>query len=138
MNRDVPERGSGREPHSRLDRFRRNRTSRLTLRVLITVVGSVVIAVGAVLIPFPGPGWAIVIAGMAILALEYHWARRLLVFTKERLARWWHWLGQQRWWVRACVGLSGMLLIWVLVWWSIKTSLDFDVAMWVLSTLQLI
>ena len=138
VNRNTPDSEPRHEPRSGLDRFRRNRTGRLTLRIAVTVVGTLVVMAGAVLIPFPGPGWAIVIAGMAILAIEYHWARRLLVFTKVQLARWWHWLGRQRWWIRACVGLSGMLLIWALVWWSIKTSFDFDVALWILRFVGLI
>ena len=57
---------------------------------------AVVVAVGIVLIPFPGPGWLIVLAGLAILAIEFVWAQRLLLFTRARLETWWHWLGRQQ------------------------------------------
>lgn len=53
-------------------------------RIIITVVGFLVILVGLVLIPLPGPGWLIVFAGLAILAREYVWAERLLNQAKKR------------------------------------------------------
>jgi uncharacterized protein (TIGR02611 family) len=39
---------------------------------------------------FPGPGWAVIIIGLIILATEYAWAKRLLDPVKEfssRIAR---------------------------------------------------
>ena len=36
------------------------------------------LAVGILAIPYPGPGWAIVFLGLAILATEFEWAHRLL------------------------------------------------------------
>ena len=32
----------------------------------------------------PGPGWVVVIIGLAILATEFEWAQRILHWTKER------------------------------------------------------
>lgn len=51
-------------------------------RVAVTIAGFTVTIVGLLLVPLPGPGWAIVFAGLAILATEYVWARRLLLFAK--------------------------------------------------------
>jgi hypothetical protein len=53
-------------------------------RIAITVAGFLVILIGLVLIPLPGPGWLIVFAGLAILAREYVWAERLLREAKRR------------------------------------------------------
>jgi uncharacterized protein (TIGR02611 family) len=102
-------------------RVRASRAGRLALRVLIAAVGAVVVAVGIVLIPFPGPGWLIVLAGLAVWAIEFAWARRLLQFTRDRLERWWHWLGRQHWSVRLLVALAGLVLVTGLVWLSLRT-----------------
>lgn len=44
----------------------------------ISVLGTALIVAGIVLVPLPGPGWAIVFAGLAVFASEFRWARRLL------------------------------------------------------------
>lgn len=102
-------------------RVRSTRTGRLTLQVVIGVLGALVVALGIVLIPFPGPGWLIVLAGLAILAVEFVWAQRLLGFTKGRLESWWHWLGRQHILARMAVGLVSLLFVGGVVWlsWSL-------------------
>jgi uncharacterized protein (TIGR02611 family) len=52
-------------------------TTRGGKRFVVAVVGFTVIAIGIVLLPLPGPGWAIIFGGLAILATEFIWARRL-------------------------------------------------------------
>jgi uncharacterized protein (TIGR02611 family) len=54
-------------------------------RTAVTVGGSAVVITGLILIPLPGPGWLVVFAGLAILATEYVWARRLLNFAKRKV-----------------------------------------------------
>ena len=54
-------------------------------RVAVTIAGFTVVIVGLILVPLPGPGWAIVFGGLAILATEYVWARRLLNFAKQKV-----------------------------------------------------
>jgi uncharacterized protein (TIGR02611 family) len=56
-------------------------------RIGITIAGFLVVLVGIVLIPLPGPGWLIVFAGLAILAREYVWAERLLNQAKRRVGQ---------------------------------------------------
>ena len=41
------------------------------IRLVIGVVGTLVVLVGLVLVPLPGPGWLIVIFGLGILAIEF-------------------------------------------------------------------
>lgn len=60
---------------------------RSSRRIAVTVAGFVVVIVGIIMLPLPGPGWPIIFGGLAILSLEYAWARRLLERAKER-ARW--------------------------------------------------
>jgi uncharacterized protein (TIGR02611 family) len=57
---------------------------RSTRRLAILVVGLAVVAIGIVMIPAPGPGWAVVFAGLAILATEFTWAEILLDRAKRQ------------------------------------------------------
>jgi uncharacterized protein (TIGR02611 family) len=45
--------------------FRHRRVVNFTYRIVVGVVGLVIFAFGIVAIPYPGPGWAIVIVGRA-------------------------------------------------------------------------
>ncbi len=56
-------------------------------RIAVTIAGFVVVVAGAILIPLPGPGWLIVFGGLAILATEYVWARRLLNYAKAKVGQ---------------------------------------------------
>jgi uncharacterized protein (TIGR02611 family) len=53
-------------------------------RIAVTVAGFAVLIIGIILIPLPGPGWAIVFGGLAILATEYVWAQRVLNYAKRK------------------------------------------------------
>ncbi|WP_448613051.1 TIGR02611 family protein [Modestobacter sp. URMC 112] len=74
-------------------------------RIGVGVVGGLVVAVGVVTIPLPGPGWLTVIAGLFVLATEFTWAERLLEFTRRHVNRWTEWLGRRSVAVRIGVGL---------------------------------
>lgn len=69
------------------DRLREWPTYDLAYRLVVGVVGLVVLGLGILAIPYPGPGWAIVFVGLAILATEFEWAHRLLKYTRERYDR---------------------------------------------------
>ena len=47
-------------------------------RVVIAVVGGTVLALGIVLVVLPGPAFLVIPAGLAILAVEFAWAKRWL------------------------------------------------------------
>lgn len=51
----------------------------------VLVVGVLVVLVGIVLLPLPGPGMLVIVLGVTILASEFGWARRPLHRAKERL-----------------------------------------------------
>jgi len=53
-------------------------------RLVILVVGLTVVAIGTAMIVLPGPAIVVIPIGLAILATEFVWARRLLDNLKER------------------------------------------------------
>ena len=56
-------------------------------RVLILLVGLAVLSLGIVLLVTPGPAFVVIPIGLAILALEFEWARRPLRRVRERMAQ---------------------------------------------------
>src|SRR5687768_2878475 len=109
-----------------LDKIRANPTGRLALKISIATLGAIVVAVGIVLIPFPGPGWALVIAGLAIWAIEFAWARHLLEFTKKHVLSWTHWIARQSWPIKGLVGLVGFVFVSAIVYFSVRLSFGVD------------
>ena len=69
------------------DVIKRRRWLDTLYRVVLTAVGALIVGIGLILVPLPGPGWLIVFFGLAILGTEFHWARRLLVWARMALAR---------------------------------------------------
>jgi tellurite resistance protein TerC len=53
-------------------------------RVTIAVVGFTVLTIGIAMLVLPGPAVIVIPAGLGILAVEFAWAKRLLVRAKER------------------------------------------------------
>ncbi|BCN78614.1 TIGR02611 family protein [Rhodococcus hoagii] len=76
-------------------RIARNTSLNLAYRIGVGVVGALVLAVGIVTIPYPGPGWLIVFAGLGILASEFAWAYRLLHWARARYDRFMIWFSEQ-------------------------------------------
>ena len=98
---------------ARVDRLRQH-----SKKTLIGIVGGLVVLVGLVLIPYPGPGWLVVFAGLAILSAEFTFAERLLKYARTRYDGWAAWLKRQSILVKllvlACTGLVVLVRIWVL------------------------
>ena len=57
-------------------------------RVAITVVGFTILAVGVAMIVLPGPAVLVIPVGLALLATEFIWARKLLASARARLECW--------------------------------------------------
>jgi uncharacterized protein (TIGR02611 family) len=87
-------------------------------RTGVALLGGLVLALGIVLIPYPGPGWLVVFAGLAILAAEFHWARRLLHFLRARYTAWTRWMARRHPLLRlalyTCTGLVVLATLWLL------------------------
>ncbi|MFR9731989.1 TIGR02611 family protein [Saccharopolyspora sp. MS10] len=103
---------------ARRERIRSNPTLNTTYRVALGTGGTLLLIVGIIAIPYPGPGWLIVFAALGILATEFHWAHRVNMFTKRHYHRWVDWLGRQHWTVKlgiaALTGLIVVVTLWLL------------------------
>lgn len=82
----------------------------------IGVLGSIIIVLGLVLVPLPGPGWLIVLTGVAIIASEFHVARRLLRFAREKLRAWSRWVAASHWSVGVSLGILTCACVIGAVW----------------------
>ncbi|MHB8878779.1 MAG: PGPGW domain-containing protein [Myxococcaceae bacterium] len=60
---------------------------RAARRILIAVAGSLVLSAGMAMVVLPGPAMLVIPAGLAILATEFPWARRLLDRAKPVVGR---------------------------------------------------
>jgi uncharacterized protein (TIGR02611 family) len=106
-----------------LSRIRSTPAGRLGLKIAITVLGAVIIGVGIVLLPLPGPGWLIIFTGLAVWSVEFHWARRLNRFVRHQVGRWTSWYASQGWPTRIVVGILTGLIVLALVVGSLRLSL---------------
>jgi uncharacterized protein (TIGR02611 family) len=87
-------------------------------KVFIACLGGAVVLLGILLIPLPGPGWAIVFLGVAVWATEFQWARRLLGFGRMVLSRWADWVKRQSLTVRLLIGLAGFVFVCAVIYVS--------------------
>ena len=62
-------------------------TYRWARRIAVAVVGGTVLLVGVALIVLPGPAFVVIPLGLAILGLEFAWARVWLRKVKQRSAQ---------------------------------------------------
>ena len=63
------------------------KTIKQVKKLMIAVIGFTVLAIGLVLIVLPGPAILVIAAGLAILSIEFAWARNLLKRMKEKLGK---------------------------------------------------
>jgi uncharacterized protein (TIGR02611 family) len=90
----------------------------LAYRIVIGVVGTLVLLVGIVTIPYPGPGWAVVFLGLAILASEFSFARKVLRYVRARYDKVMAWFARQHVAVKglgaAFTGVVVIATLWLL------------------------
>lgn len=67
---------------------------RIVRRLAVALIGTTVVLIGVVMTVTPGPAVVVIPVGLAILALEFAWARRLLRNVRDRAERardsYWH------------------------------------------------
>lgn len=98
-------------------------------KVISLVVGSTVTIIGILMVPGPGPGLVVIPIGLAILAAEFVWARRLLQKYTETAQK----LGEKAgstfikvprpWLIPIVIGATASAIVAVLLFTSIKHSL---------------
>ncbi|MBD8505335.1 TIGR02611 family protein [Hoyosella sp. G463] len=98
--------------------FKRHPLVALAYKVTVGVVGAVVLVIGVIAIPYPGPGWLIVFTGLGILATEFAWARRILHEALERYRVIMAWYKRQHGVVRVA-GAVGTFVITVVTLWFV-------------------
>lgn len=57
---------------------------RVARKVVIAALGGSVLAVGVAMLVLPGPAFVVIPAGLAILGLEFAWARHWLRRAREQ------------------------------------------------------
>ncbi|MDJ0656151.1 MAG: PGPGW domain-containing protein [Xanthomonadales bacterium] len=60
---------------------------KLARRLIIGVVGGTITLLGVALLVLPGPAFIVLPLGLAILGVEFLWARRLLRKVRDSLSR---------------------------------------------------
>ncbi|MDX2114205.1 MAG: PGPGW domain-containing protein [Planctomycetota bacterium] len=131
-------------------RRRRLRQGSLARRIWVLAAGITIVVVGILISPLPGPGFTILgPAGLALIATEFIWARRLLrdikrrsrVVTRrtdslaQRTSRWWvppvvvgYWCG--------VVALAEFSPIPRFLVWAVSFPIFMPVALWAWATLR--
>jgi uncharacterized protein (TIGR02611 family) len=101
-------------------RLRANPGTRVGLRLVVAVVGLVLVLGGFALVPLPGPGWLIVILGLAVWASEIEPASDLLEWVKRQVRRWEQWVKAQSRGVQALVVLLTFLFVACALWLTFR------------------
>lgn len=61
-------------------------TVRIVRRIAVAIVGVTILAIGIVMIIAPGPAIIVIPIGLAVLGLEFAWARLLLRRLRRRIS----------------------------------------------------
>ena len=85
-------------------------------KIAIGIVGGVVLVAGIIMIPYPGPGWLVVFAGLGILSTEFEWAQRVLHFARGKYDAWQDWLGRQHSTVKILFWLLTATVVVLTIW----------------------
>jgi uncharacterized protein (TIGR02611 family) len=97
-------------------KIRANPHSHMIYRIAVGIVGLLIVTLGLIMVPFPGPGWLVVFLGLAIWASEFEWAQRLLQRARAALHSWATWLRPQPWWVKGLTLLLTAVAVALIFW----------------------
>jgi len=97
-------------------KIRSNPHSHLIYRIVVGVVGLVIVVIGLIMVPFPGPGWLVVFTGLAVWASEFEWAQIVLRRARHTLEAWNAWLMAKPWWVKGLALLVTVAAVGAIFW----------------------
>lgn len=92
------------------------RTQAAAKKTVIGILGGIVVILGIIMIPYPGPGWVVVFLGLGILSTEFDWAKRLLDVAKGKYDAWQDWLARQAPWIKASFWIGTCLVVITTIW----------------------
>lgn len=61
-------------------------TYRLARRIVIGVVGATILLIGLIMLVTPGPAFVVIPVGLAVLSIEFAWARVWLKKVREKIS----------------------------------------------------
>lgn len=93
-----------------------NQVKHRSRQVAVGIVGGFVLLLGVITIPYPGPGWLIVFSGLAILSMEFTWAKKMLLYGRAKYDAWKQWLQKQHYGVKVAVLLLTCAVVIVTIW----------------------
>lgn len=85
-------------------------------RIVIGVVGGAIVLLGLVMVPYPGPGWLTVFAGLAILSVEFEKAQRILDYAKRKYDLWQEWVASQSLLIKFLVWSMTAIVVVLTIW----------------------
>ncbi|MFD4457830.1 TIGR02611 family protein [Nocardia sp. NPDC058480] len=94
----------------------RRPTLNLGYRIAVGVVGGLVLIIGIITIPYPGPGWALVFAGFGILATEFVWAHHTLNWVRGKYRIVMDWYTSRGWFIKVLGAVGTFALVLVTLW----------------------
>ncbi len=62
-------------------------TFKFLKKACVFIVGIIVVIIGIILLPLPGPGLLIIAGGLLILSTEFSWAERHLATVKNKIKK---------------------------------------------------
>ena len=61
-------------------------TYRFARRIVIAIIGTTLLIIGAIMIVTPGPAFVVIPMGLALLGLEFAWARNWLKKIRQSIS----------------------------------------------------
>lgn len=89
---------------------------RRSKRTVIGILGGLIVLIGIVMIPYPGPGWLVVFLGLGVLATEFRWARSLLYYARAKYRAWQQWVKNQPLVIRLLLWSFTGLVVVITIW----------------------
>lgn len=89
---------------------------RKSKKIIIGILGGFVLILGTVMIPYPGPGWLTVFAGLGILSTEFEWAKQVLDYARRKYDDWQQWVGKQGMPVKVALWVATAIVVVVTIW----------------------
>lgn len=102
--------------HARRELIRADARRNRLYRAAVGAFGTLVVVVGLVLVPLPGPGWLVVFMGLAVLGSEFSSAQRVKHFGERQLHRWARWIAARSLATRAVLGTGTAAAVAGLAW----------------------